>query len=208
MASSPLSPELKDYRKDQLSKATSGQNDYDKLAVALSGGALGLSFTFLKDLANGQASSHVWLLLWAWGCWGLSLTFTLISIYTGVEALRETVRQVDDGTLYDRRPGGRFDWFTAVLNPGAGVLFILGLVFMILFVYFNPYGKKNPGTETRPPATTQTETMNNPAIVVTNVNQRIPSGSAAPPEGPRPDDPPPKGICRCHCPCSSAKHQR
>jgi hypothetical protein len=107
-------PELKKYREKQLAKANAGQNDYDKLVVALSGGALGLSFTFLKDVANGQASSHTTLLLAAWGCWGLSVAFTLTSIYTGVRALRETVRQIDRGTIYEEKVGRRWRSVTAL----------------------------------------------------------------------------------------------
>jgi hypothetical protein len=144
-----MTPELKEYRKEQLAKANAGQNDYDKLVVALSGGALGLSFTFLKDVASGEASSHTTLLLAAWASWGLSVALILISIFTGVEALRETVRQVDQGTVHLQRPGRWYDRATAFLNPVAGLLFIFGLVFMMAFVYFNPYGKKRQGPETR-----------------------------------------------------------
>lgn len=153
-----MTPELKEYRKEQLAKANAGQNDYDKLVVALSGGALGLSFTFLKDVANGQASSHTSLLIAAWASWGLSVAFILMSIYTGVEALRETVRQIDKGTVYQERPGRWFDRMTAFLNPAAGLLFIFGLALMMAFVYFNPYGKRHQGPETRSAAPAQVET--------------------------------------------------
>jgi hypothetical protein len=148
-----MSPELKEYRKEQIVKANAGQNDYDKLVVALSGGALGLSFTFLKDVANGQASSHTSLLIAAWASWGLSLAFTLTSFYTGVAALRETIRQIDQGTLYQERPGRWFDRITTLLNPAAGLLFIFGLVFMMAFVYFNPYGTSHKGPKPRSSAT-------------------------------------------------------
>ncbi len=154
-----MTPELKKYRDEQLAKANAGQNDYDKLVVALSGGALGLSFTFLKDVAKAQASSHPTLLLAAWGCWGLSVAFVLTSIYTGVRALRETVRQIDGGTIYKEKVGRGWSSVTALLNPGAGLLFMLGLVFMMTFVYFNPYGKGQQGSEsgaTRP-ASAQTK---------------------------------------------------
>jgi len=177
---SSMTPELREYRKEQVAKANAGQSDYDKLVVALSGGALGLSFTFLKDVANGQASSHTGLLLAAWGCWGLSVAFTLVSIYTGVEALRETVRQVDRGTIYKEKPGRKFDKLTSLLNPGAGLLFIFGLVFMIAFVYFNPYGRRYQGPEARP--ATQDTTM---------TNRTTKPRQSPPVPGPRPDDPPP-----------------
>jgi hypothetical protein len=142
-----MTPELTKYRDKQLAKANAGQNDYDKLVVALSGGALGLSFTFLKDVANGEASSHTTLLLAAWGCWGLSVAFILTSIYTGIRALRETVRQIDEGTIYKEKVGRRWASVTAFLNAAAGLLFTLGLVFIMSFVYFNPYGKMHQGSE-------------------------------------------------------------
>jgi hypothetical protein len=176
-----MTPELREYRREQLAKANAGQSDYDKLVVALSGGALGLSFTFLKDVANGQASSHTELLLAAWGCWGLSVAFTLVSIYTGVEALRETVRQVDQGTIYKEKPGRVFDRLTSLLNPGAGLLFIFGLVFMMAFVYFNPYARRPEARSARTTSTQETPISNN----TTKPFQSRPI------PGPRPDDPPP-----------------
>jgi len=169
-----MTPELRKYRDEQLAKANAGQNDYDKLVVALSGGALGLSFTFLKDVANGQASSHATLLIAAWGCWGLSVAFILTSIYTGVQALRETVRQIDRGTVYKEKVGRGWGSVTALLNPGAGLLFILGLLFMMTFVYFNPYGKRHQASESGPTRAASAQTKDKSA-------SRGQDNSAAPP---------------------------
>jgi hypothetical protein len=135
----PLSEKLAAYRKAQQDKANSSQVDYDKLVVTLSGGALGVSFAFLKDVASRHTLSHAGFLFGSWVCWGLSVACILASLYTGILGLRRAIRQVDDGTIYRQRPGGLFDFLTTLLNPVAGFLFILGLAFMIAFVYLNPY---------------------------------------------------------------------
>jgi hypothetical protein len=136
----PLSEKMVAYRKAQQDKANTAQIDYDKLVITLSGGALGVSFTFLKDVAKQHALSHTNVLFGAWVCWGLSVACILASLYTGILAHRRAIRQVDAGTIYDRRPGGFLDFSTTLLNPAAGILFIFGLVFIIRFVYLNPYG--------------------------------------------------------------------
>ena len=128
------------YRKAQQDKANLAQMDYDKLVITLSGGALGVSFTFLKDVAKQHPLSHTGVLFGAWVSWGLSVACILASLYTGILAHRRAVRQVDAGTIYKQRPGGLLDFLTTLLNPTAGLLFILGLVFIIRFVYLNPYG--------------------------------------------------------------------
>jgi hypothetical protein len=135
-----LSARLKAYRKSQLEKANLAQAEYDKLVVTLSGGALGVSFTFLKDVAKKHSLLHTEYLFSSWVCWGLSVACILASLYTGILSLRRAVNQVDSGTIYMQRPGGLFALLTLMLNPIAGFLFIFGLVFIIIFVYMNPYG--------------------------------------------------------------------
>jgi hypothetical protein len=135
----PITPELKAYRESQLKKANKSQSEYDKLVVTLSGGALGVSFTFLKDVLHRDALQDTIFLPLSWACWSASLACILVSLFTGIGGLRKAVAQVDDGTIYESRPGGILDFITAkILNPAAGVFFILGLVFMIAFVWLNP----------------------------------------------------------------------
>ena len=105
----------------------------------VSGGALGISFTFLDKLfPHGGTAKSGPLLLIAWGLWTLSLVAVLISHYLSVLALRETVRQVDARRLPgDDRAGGRYDWWLEILNPAAGIAFAIGLVSFVIFVLVN-----------------------------------------------------------------------
>ena len=113
------------------------QSEYDKAILALSGGALGVSMTFLKDIVVKQGVQGGGYLLAAWVCWGLSVTCTLFSYYASTQALRRAVKQTDDKLIYLEHAGGRFNQVTKALNIAAGLLFMLGVVSIIVFVAHN-----------------------------------------------------------------------
>ena len=113
------------------------QSSYDKATMALSGGALGVSMTFLKDVVVKQCIQGGGFLLAAWICWGLSVTCTLFSFYTSVQALRRAIQQTDDRTIYVHLAGGSFNQATKTLNVSAGALFMFGVVSIVLFVWRN-----------------------------------------------------------------------
>ena len=48
---------LQEYRAHLVSAAQKAQEDFDKTLLALSGGALGVSFAFVKDIV-GDGSVH------------------------------------------------------------------------------------------------------------------------------------------------------
>src|SRR5436190_21382140 len=92
--------QISDYRKGLLTLEQQMQSEYDKAILALSGGALGVSMTFLKDVVIKQGVQGGGYLLTAWVCWGLSVTCTLFSYYTSAQALRRAVKQTDDRLIY------------------------------------------------------------------------------------------------------------
>jgi hypothetical protein len=134
---------LDQFRQLVLSLEHKMQAEYDKSVLMLSGGSLGLSFAFLKDLIGKQALNSPGWLLSAWICWGVSATFTLASFYTSARAMRKAVVQTDQQDIYVQRAGGWFDKATSIFNAAAGLLFLLGLVSIVVFVTHNlmNYGK-------------------------------------------------------------------
>ena len=113
------------------------QSEFDKAVLALSGGALGISMTFLKDivLARGiHDGEALWL---AWCFWGASVTCTLISFYTSAAAFRKAIKQLRAGRHHEESPGGSFDCFTKVLNFLAGGFFVAGVVSIVIFAATN-----------------------------------------------------------------------
>jgi hypothetical protein len=126
-----------DYRGLLTQTEQQSQAQYDKTVLALSGGGLGLSFAFIKDVIGAQHIVHGGCLLAAWIGWGLSSTAVLVSFLTSQLALRKAIKQLDREKLKMERPGGLYDLFTAFLNAFGLVLFLFGLGMMIFFLNFN-----------------------------------------------------------------------
>lgn len=126
------------YRTALTSTEQKLQEDLDKMIVSLSGGALGVSFIFLKDIVGGRPIAAHWLLMAAWGLWAASIASVLLSYYVGSALYRKSIDQVDDGTIHlVNEPGGWLNKAALVLNILSGSLFVLGVVAMMLFVSRN-----------------------------------------------------------------------
>ena len=125
-----------EYRRQLIALEQKAQESYDKTLLTLSGGALGLSFAFVTTLVQRGSMRVSGLLIGAWFSWALSLATTLTSHLTSQAAIRRAIKDFDSGRPVER-PGGRYDLLTVVLNVGAGVLFIVGVVFAGFFVWRN-----------------------------------------------------------------------
>ena len=56
-------------------------DEFNKAVMTLSGGAIGVSFAFLKDIVKPEDIVNKGWLLTAWVCWGLSVLTVLASFY-------------------------------------------------------------------------------------------------------------------------------
>ncbi|MBK8902969.1 MAG: hypothetical protein IPM53_17395 [Anaerolineaceae bacterium] len=128
---------LKEYRTFLINADQKAQEDFDKTILTLSGGALGISIAFVKDVIGGNPIEYAWALAWAWISWSVSLTCILTSFYLSQQALRKSIRQVDSGEIYQETPGGRFSKFTSYANGLGIIFFILGVLLIVLFAYRN-----------------------------------------------------------------------
>ncbi len=135
-----MSADLEWYREHLVQAEQKSIEAYDKSLLALSGGALGVSFAFIKDITQlmmpGPFQS-TYLLILAWSVWVLTIGLTLFSFYSSHRALRKSIKQVDKGTIYKETAGGRWARATHCLNAAAGVLFVCGLALMIVFAARN-----------------------------------------------------------------------
>lgn len=131
--------DLTSYR-DQLVQAYMEESKaFDKAVMTLSGGTLGLSLTFIKDVVREPRPGTITLLALAWTALGFSIVAILISMLTSQGALRKAIQQVDEGQRKDLQvqPGGWRSWLTSGLNVGAGMGFVLGVVFLAWFAIAN-----------------------------------------------------------------------
>ena len=113
---------------------------YDKLLVTLSGGALALSITFLKNVINLQSVVHSELLFLSWLSFILSLASVFGRVMFGIEANRKAIEQVDAGTIYEEKAGGRYSEFTRYLHMAAAAFLLAGLLCIAIFTKLNVGG--------------------------------------------------------------------
>lgn len=134
--------DLAEYRKVLVAAEQKAQDDFDKTVLSLSGGALGISFVFLKDVLGSPASpAYSWALLSAWCAWGLSSLLVLASYWTSNRAIRHALWRVDSRTAGGGPIGGTFAAVTATLNALGAVLFVTGVFLIVVFAGAN-LGKK------------------------------------------------------------------
>ena len=125
---------LDEYRKMLLEAEQKMQSSYDKAVMTLSGGALGRSLAFIKDIADKTSLKSTGWLLTAWVLWGFSVTLILASFFTSSLAIRRAIRQTDEKLIYIEFAGGVLNRITSWLNPLAGGFFFLGVIAIVIFV--------------------------------------------------------------------------
>ena len=121
------------YRRSLQELENKAQDQYDKTVILLSTGALGISFTFLKEIVELDSVIMFGLLMGAWTCWAVSTTSVLFSFYSSKHALRKAIEDLDAGSEKENS----YDKWTTVLNFCSGACFVVGLCLMIAFVLFN-----------------------------------------------------------------------
>jgi hypothetical protein len=131
------SAEMSAYRDFLIAADQKASEAYDKTIMTLSGGALGLSISFLKDLIGRSMRVSIQRLEWSWGCLSFSLLLILASMLFSQWALRKTITQVDDGTVGDGRVGGRFSLLTGALNVISGLSCVAGIGLLAWFSFAN-----------------------------------------------------------------------
>lgn len=132
-----LSAQERDYRNQLLEWEQKIGDSYDKTLITLSGGALGLTITFIKNIIEENAIVCINLLLFSWGAWIVSLTSLLMALYFAQFAYRRTITQLDEKTIYEQTPGGKFTNIVSFCNAVGGIGFIVGVVAIVMFVSTN-----------------------------------------------------------------------
>ena len=117
---------LEEYRSYLIKVEQKVQEEFDRTVLSLSGGALGVSFAFVRDVVGPGPVVSTRVLFWSWVCWSVSMVLVLISFFTSHLALRYAVKQVERGEIYERRPGGAYDLLTAICNAFGGFCLSLG----------------------------------------------------------------------------------
>jgi hypothetical protein len=149
--------ELDQYRQGLIDTQRKLNENYDNLLVTLSGGALALSITFLKDIIGSNEMVYPYFLLIAWSLFVLSLASILGEILFGILAHKKAITQVDDNTIYEKKVGGISSNISTILHWSSAVSLVLGLIFISIFSFYN-IGGIHGRAKTNSKATTHTST--------------------------------------------------
>ena len=123
-----------DFRSHLLGLHQQAEASYDRTLLTLSGGALGLSLTFIKHIVGEPPVRTPLALVIAWVAWALSLAVVLASHYMSARALHYALKQLPSSGTPTSRLGGRLDMITQGLNIAGGALFLTGPASFIVFV--------------------------------------------------------------------------
>lgn len=130
------------YRRDLLECDKKSIEEYDKAIIALSGGAIGISFAFIKDICDFDHLIDPCLLSSARALLGFSILSVLVSHYCSHRAMRRALVDLNNDKLNYDKPGRGWDTAINILNPIGGALFLFGLIFLLLFASLN-FGRQS-----------------------------------------------------------------
>ena|SRR2546426_3656951 len=123
------------YRDQLLATAEKAQELFDRTLVTLSGGALGVSFGFVRQFIGQAPMLARERLVIAWAAWAASLVTSLLSHYASTLAHGHAIRDLDASR--DGKLANSLNWSVGVLNGLSLVGFLIGLGYMAAFVHHN-----------------------------------------------------------------------
>ena len=141
--------DLQNYRDLLTELEQKSYEDYDKALLTMSGGALAISFAFLKNIVGEDPVLCRSLLIIAWSLWTATILTVISSFLISQRAFRKAIKQLDNGKK-ETELGGIADKFTHWLNLAGGIFFLLGVILMVIFASYNfgeSHGSATPCTE-------------------------------------------------------------
>lgn len=130
--------EYLELRKAYVEGEQESYQDFDKAMAVLAGGALGLSITFVKELAPHP--QYTLILFVSWMLFTAALLATLISFIASQHAFRQELQNLDNvqcGKLTPEQIKNRWSDATGYLNWVSITSFIAGVILFATFSYMN-----------------------------------------------------------------------
>ncbi len=142
--------ELKSHRESLKKNRDSALEQTDKLILALTSGALTVSFAFLDGIVDLKVATNVGLIEWAWILWTTSLIVSLAAFILSYHIFRIDAKRIglkidNNGkdTEKTKKMKATKDYLSCWTRLGNWISifsFVIGLVFFIGFININIYG--------------------------------------------------------------------
>ena len=123
--------ERAEYLANLESIRVESDKSYDKALTALSSGCIATTLLTMKELRNEQVS-HEWMIYFILTTLGISLVVTILSFLVASNVTYKKIESV----FSSQEDKSTVDW-VLILNYTSGVAFLLGFVFLGIFVSCN-----------------------------------------------------------------------
>lgn len=127
-----------DYRQGLVNSKFKVAEDFDKALLTLSGGALGISMTFIKDIVTRP--EYKWILVISWTCFGLAIIILLLGFLVCGKAYKQEIVSLDAIQEKSKKTNNKKNTWskaTEVANISALIFFITGLILLATFIFIN-----------------------------------------------------------------------
>ncbi|MCP3968426.1 MAG: hypothetical protein GY718_19110 [Lentisphaerae bacterium] len=129
---------LEEHRYQLIETEKKIGESFCKTILTLSGGALVLSFAFIKNIAGKDVLISPQFLIIAWILFAISLTSVLLALYFGIFSYQEAIKQVDKSIIYIEYPEGKWAKGLPILNHTRAIYVEYpGGIWAILMPYLN-----------------------------------------------------------------------
>ena len=114
-----------------------------KTMIALAGGALALSITFLGNVMNAVKLFAPYYLFWSWVCLAISLLLAVANLIAGIQMRDHKVKAIAQGKRESLTNNAkRFEWLAGnKITYATFALLLSGFVLMGVFLNLNIKGK-------------------------------------------------------------------
>jgi hypothetical protein len=175
-----------------LQKANTDQ--HDKAILTLTAGMLGLTITFISNIAPNPPPWTMIFLASGWGGLVLSMVAMLCSFLTGQWACEDQIKLLDQHAAKGIRPEQKNYWskWTKLLNTSSLALFIVGIILVAIFSGINLLARTPAAAKSQqPPAQGPNDLADTPKVVPLTVPGQPSPATPNPGSGHTPPSSPP-----------------
>jgi hypothetical protein len=121
------------YIKDLFEDLKYSVTKFDSQTLAISGGALGFSLTFIKDIVPFSEAIHIWLLYISLVLFIYTIGFGLLGHYLSIRQISNSIETVSKEKYEELKQ----DKWIPKINASLIISISLGIIFMILYCIIN-----------------------------------------------------------------------
>lgn len=133
------------YLKDLYSDLKYSASKFDSQTLAISGGALTFSLTFVKEIVPFTESIHICLLYIALGLFIYTIAMGLVGHYLSIRQISISIEAVSQEKYGDLKP----DAVIPKINASLIFSIVLGIIMLIAYCVLNIEHQKNENQEVK-----------------------------------------------------------